>query len=242
MERILDSPQGLIIGAVAIFFLVAVAYGWWKSSVRKQELQAWAARQGFRFQPQKVYGLDTRYHPFDCLQKGNQRYAYNIITGHYANRPFMAFDYHFATYSQDSKGRKTTQHHYFSCLLIELPWPLKPLSIRAEHFFDRIGDFLGGGDIEFESDAFNRAFRIKAIEPQWAFDVLHQDTMELLLRSPRFAIQFGGPWILLRTEEPRRGGLLLTEDLEAALELVTGIVERFPRYLIQELSRSAQAI
>ena len=54
------------------------------------------------------------------------------------------------TYTTTKNGRQT-HHHYFSAIIVESPLPLKPLYLRPESFFDKMAQFMGFDDINFES-------------------------------------------------------------------------------------------
>jgi hypothetical protein len=108
--------------------------------------------------------------------------------------------------------------------------PLKPLRIRPESFFDKIGEFFGFDDIDFESTAFSNAFHVKAKDRRFAFDVLHQATMEFLLGAPRFQIETAGPWISVwKTSRLDPAGF------SDALGVAEGILDRLPEYLLRDL-------
>jgi len=113
--------------------------------------------------------MEERFPNFTCLQEGSNRYACNIMQGTDAGHGVCAFDYHYETYSTDSKGNRTTYHYNFSVVIISTGLPLKPLSIRRETFFDKVGAFLGCEDINFESAEFSRAFFVKSPDRRWAF-------------------------------------------------------------------------
>ena len=64
-----------------------------------------------------------------------------------------------------------------------------------------MGEFFGFDDIDFESDEFSREFCVKAADRRWAFDVIHQATMEFLLAAPRFTIELAGPRVMAYRDE-----------------------------------------
>jgi hypothetical protein len=221
--------------AVLIFigFLVLIIaggiYSYRQTAKRRLALSALAAEQGWTFNPDNDSELITRFSPLKCLEQGSNRYAYNVLTGKYRNRSLCAFDYHYETYSTDSKGNHQTNHHVFSVAVLETELPLKPLLIRPEGFFDRIGEFFGMDDIDFESDEFSRTFHVSSPERRWAFDVIHQATMEFLLAAPRFTIELSGSRVVVF-----RSSCFDPPEFEAALSVAAGIVERLPNYLLRE--------
>ena len=213
-----------------IFFIVIIAVGIYmlnrrRKESRKRELAGWAFSRNLNFIDANDEEMEDRYPHFKCLQQGKHRYAYNIIEGNIDNRMICAFDYHYET----SDG-KNTQDHYFSAVILDAGLFLKPLFIRDENFLDKVADFFGFDDIDFESSEFSRKFYVKAPDRKWAYDVLHQETMEFLLDSPRFTLEFHGRHVI-----SYRKNTFTVKDFEEALHLITGILDRLPKSLVQEL-------
>jgi hypothetical protein len=225
MENLIVVLMALAVAALAI-------WQYYAAQKRRQGLQQWAESQGLTFDPGRDRGFDERFPAFGCLRQGSNRYAYNLMAGRWRDYAFLGFDYHYETYSHDSKGRRQTHHHRFSAVVLGSPVPLKPLFIRPEGFFDRITEFLGFDDIDFESIEFSRAFYVKSPEKRWAYNVLHPRTMDFLLKSPRFTLQFDeGCAIAYRSSQ------FALHEFEAAAEVLRGILERLPRYLAEESRR-----
>ncbi len=223
--------MGILI--VAIFILVMIGLGIWshvQAQRRRRELAAWAARRGLSFNPGTDGSFDYRYGAFSCLARGSGRYAYNVMTGTENGRPVRAFDYHYETHTQTSKGRQT-HHHHFSAVIVDAGLPLKPLVIRAETIFDKIGEFLGMDDIDFESAEFSRRFCVKSPDRRWAFDVLHQAAMEFLLGAPSFNLEFAGTSVIAYRE-----GILPPADFAAALGVAGGLLALLPSSVVKELN------
>ena len=197
---------------------------------RRDELQQCAASHGLSFSAEKDPAMDDRYPLFPCLHEGDHRYAFNIMQGTGANRQVLAFDYHYETHSTDSKGNRTTYSHVFSAVIIDSGLPLQSLSIRSETFMDKVSAFMGFEDINFESAEFNRQFYVTSPDRRWAFDVLNQQSMEFLLASPRFCLEMGnGSVIAFRKEKLSPG------DIEAALGVIEGLLDRIPPSVLNEL-------
>ena len=215
---------GVFFFIVALAVISAVIYGWYAADKRRKELFVWAQSRHLSFSPQKDHGFDTRYPKFNCLNHGSSRYAYNVISGTLANREFLGFDYHYTTGS--GKNRHT---HNFSAIVLQSPILLKPLFIRPENFFDKITEFAGFDDIDFESAEFSRKFYVKSSDKRWAYDVIHPRMMEFLLSKPLFTIQFD-----LNRIMAHRGTKFSVDDFELAVEVLDGIIERFPEYLAKQ--------
>lgn len=210
--------------AALVFFINA-----YQKDQRRKALAAWAESRNLTFSQDKWYEACDRFSEFDCLSKGSNRYGHNVIEGRWGERSILAFDYHYETYSHSSKGGRQTQHHYLSCVILRSRVLLKPLFIRPEGLFDKLGAMLGFDDIDFESAEFSRTFMVKSPDRKWAFDVLHQRTMEFLLAAPRFKIQFGLDCVIAY-----RDNTFSVEDFQNAADVIQGILDRLPQYLVTQ--------
>jgi len=216
------EPSVIIL--IVIVIAGVIAFSIYAAAKRRKELHDWADSRGLNFDPGKSHDMDSRYVEFKCLNKGRNRYAYNIITGPLNQREITAFDYRYTTGS--GKNRKT---HHLSAIIVVAPIPLEPLFIRREGFFDKVTEFFGADDIDFESAEFSRKFFVKSTNKKWAYDVIHQRMMEYLLGAPWFSIQFSGDSIIAWNQ--RR---FTTGDFQSAFGLIEGMIERFPEYLIKQ--------
>ncbi len=220
---------------IVLIFAVVVFVGFWLlrlyyADKRLAELYRWAISRGLSFDAAKDFSMKDRYPDFACLREGSSRYAYNIMRGTKNNRSICAFDYHYETESIDSEGNTQTDNHYFSAVMVETGMPLEPLLIRHETFFDKIGEFFGGGDIHFESAEFNRQFHVASPNRRWAFDALPQPTMEFLLESPRFVLEIQNGCVLAY-----RNNTFTTDGFDAALAVVFGFLDRIPKSVLSDL-------
>ena len=217
-----------------LFILVAIAaviYSFHARDQRRKALAAWAAGNGLSFTPDKDSGFDDRFSDLDCLKQGSDRYAYNIMQGDWRDRGLTAFDYHYETGS----GKNRTSH-YFSAVILDSPIPLKPLYIRREGLFDKITEFFGYDDIDFESAEFSRNFYVKSPDRKWAYDVIHTRMMEYLMSAPEFSVQFDAERVIAwrdSTFEPA--------EFKAAARFILGIFDRLPEYLVRQQKGESDA-
>jgi hypothetical protein len=223
-------PPALIFVLFAVLVIVLAIVGYLQAKKRREALQAFAAEHGLSFDAGRDHGLEQRFPLHGCLREGHDRYGTNVMEGARGERGICAFDYHYETYSTDSKGRRQTHTHWFSAVVVDSRLPLKHLAIRPEGFFDKIAEFVGIDDIDFELGEFSRKFYVKAPDRKWAFDVLHQKTMEFLLLHPKFTVEMAGPWVMVR-----KTGRFAPAEFSAALGVAEGILDRLPKYLLREL-------
>ncbi len=190
---------------------------------RRREIAAWADENGLVFSSRADRSFDRRYPEFGCLSRGHSRSAYNIASGPWNGRSLDAFDYRYVT--GHGKNRST---HTFSALILESSVPLHPLHIRAETAFDKMTAFFGVEDIDFESAQFSKEFYVKSPDKKWAYDVLHQRTIEFLLSKPKFSIQFSRQYVICWRN--RRFNRQVREE---AISVVEGILDRLPEYVLR---------
>lgn len=76
---------------------------------------------------------------------------------------------------------------------IAMPGPLPWLQVYPENLLTR-----ALGDITFESDDFNRRFRVVAQDTRFAYDVLNPQNMTRMLKDARYAkfpFRCDGEWL-----------------------------------------------
>ena len=204
------------------FVVVGVAV--WFNAKRRKDLSSWAAAKGWSFASTRIRHFDDEHGEFPCLRRGHSRYAYNVSKGTEGGRTVVAFDYHYAT------GSGKHRHDYrFSGVLLGSHVLLKPLYIRPENFFDKVSEFFGVDDIDFESAAFSRAFHVKGPDKRWAYDVIHQRTMAFLLSMPVFSIQFGRRSVLVWQNRK-----LSPQLFDQAIAVAAGVLDRLPNYVLRQ--------
>ena len=225
-------PGGFAVFIVLMIVLVIVAavFAHRAAKKRQAELLAWATTHGLSYALGEDRSIEERFPLHRCLGEGSKRYAENVMEGERDGRGICLFDYHYETYSTNSKGGRQTHHHHFSAVVIDTGLPLKALNIRSENFLDKITEFVGYDDIDFELTEFSNKFYVQAPDRKWAYEVLHQSTMEFLLESPRFTLEMAGTWLMAR-----KTGRLKPGQFSEALGVAEGILDRLPRYLLRQL-------
>jgi hypothetical protein len=204
--------------AIIILFVVIVIAGIvfnvLAAKKRREELAALAARLGFAFDSEEDYALADRYEFLDRLNRGSNRYAFNVLRGNHAGHEVVAFDYHYETHSTDSKGKRQTHHHYLSILILLLPRSLTELTIAREGWGSKIAQAFGYDDIDFESAEFSRSFCVRSKDKQLAYDICNPQMMEYLLA---LALAFDGQLAVTEIEHNLKRLVRLRELLPAYL-------------------------
>ncbi|MGD0551667.1 MAG: hypothetical protein ABSB25_03340 [Sedimentisphaerales bacterium] len=213
----------LVIVVIVVIAVLFIIYRFFASYKRRQELANWALSKGLFFIAGKDSSFDSKYPGFDCLQKGHDRYACNVIKGDFAGREFVGCDYHYVT----GYG-KSSREYDISLVIIKSPILLEPLLIRPETFSDKLAELVGFSDIDFESAEFSKKFYVKSPDKKWAYDIIHPRMMEFLMNSPEFSIQFDSLSVIVY-----RDTRFSPAEFEDAANLANGIFERIPDYVVQ---------
>lgn len=218
------------------FLLVGGLLAWlsWKAAEeRKKAFAALAAARGWRW----VARDDSWAERFggDPFGQGDDRKACNVLTGAYEGLAMVAFDYSYETHSTDSKGNRTTTVHRYGVCALQLPSYLPTLELTPESMLTRFAGALGLGDVELESEDFNRRFRVTASDPKFAYDVLHPRAMEALLARPAASLRIAGADAVCWDD-----GRHSVEELDVRLSTLHGLVSGIPSFVWND-SRGASS-
>lgn len=213
-----------------IFLLVIglIIHGYHAAKKRREEMQMLASRLGLSYSSEKDRRFASAYGFIGKLAQGNNRYAFNIMRGNHQGHYVEVFDYHYETESTDSKGDRTTHHHYLSCFLLELPMNVPELTISREGMFSKIAQAFGYADIDFESAEFSKAFCVRSADKRFAYDICHAQMMEYLLANRDLSLEYER-----RTLAMVFGGQLSIPRIEYNLARLVEIRQFFPEYLLE---------
>ena len=214
----------LLVVAGAIYSVIA-------ARKRREELFELAARLGLEFRSGDDYALAERFEFLDKLAQGDNRYAFNILSGSYQQNQVLVFDYHYETHSTDSKGNRQTHHHYFSFFILLLPLHFPELKITREGLLSKIAQALGYDDIDFESAEFSRTFCVRSKDKKFAYDVCNAQMMEYLLANRDLSIEIEGPALALAFDTR-----LSAAEIEGNLQRLLRIRLLLPEYLFTKTS------
>lgn len=181
----------IIILVVAVIIGLVIV-GILQEKKRREAITAMAARLGLAFYPAKDRELARRFGFLDRLCQGSNRYAANTISGTYQGENVLAFDFHYETYSSDSKGRRQTHHHHFSFFILTLPVTFPELTVVREGIFSKIAQAVGYDDIDFESHEFSRKYCVRSRDKKFAYDICNPRMIEYLLANPDLALEIEG--------------------------------------------------
>jgi hypothetical protein len=220
----------LIFALFVVVVIAAAIYGALAARKRREALSALAARLGLNFNPDEDYGLADRFAFLNQLAQGDHRYAFNVLSGTCQQNEVLVFDYHFETHSTDSKGRRTTQDHYFSFFILLLSAGFPELRIAREGLLSKIAQAFGYDDIDFESAEFSRAFCVRSKDKKFAYDVCNAQMIEFLLANRDLSIEIENQALALAFNSR-----LSPEQIESNLQRLIEIRSRLPEYLFTKV-------
>ncbi|GAA1549118.1 hypothetical protein GCM10009804_01860 [Kribbella hippodromi] len=174
-------------GSTWLILLLAVLIGvgifyfnYIRAKKRRELFAGFAAQQGWSYLP--VNNSLAGQWAGTPFRTGDNWRVKNVLSGPYNGHPMVAFDYSYQTHSTDSKGRRTTTTHKYGVVVLQLPGALPHLEVTHEGIFGgAVANAFGFRDLQFESDQFNRAFRVKADDERFGHAVVTPRMMELLL-------------------------------------------------------------
>ncbi|MBO1753114.1 hypothetical protein J4G33_14985 [Actinotalea sp. BY-33] len=225
MVDVVFGVLSFLVPLAMVLIVPAVLLGglWWHFRGIKKTKE-WAAQVGWQY-----VGSDPslvsrwRGQPFG---QGSGRQATRVVTGTYQGRQAVSFAYRYTTGS--GKNRSTTTFHV---LALHLPAYLPTLELTPEGVGARLAKVFGAQDIQFESEAFNRAWRIAAPDERFAHDVLSPRLMERLLRPDALglALRIEGQDVLCWSLGAPQHHLVARR-----LGVMSAIVEAVPRFVWQD--------
>lgn len=216
-----------IVGIIALVVIVAV-FSAIAAKKRREAMAALAASLGLQYSAGKDYSFDERYPFLKKLSQGHRRYAFNIITGQYLGHQVQAFDYHYETYSRDSKGNRRTNHHYFSFFILHFAQIFPELTITREGWGSKVAQFFGYDDIDFESAEFSKKFCVRSSDKRFAYDICHARMIEYLLANQDLNLEIEKHCLTLLFN--RR---LAPEQIKFNLDRLIQLRDLFPDYIME---------
>ncbi len=219
----------IVIGLIVLAMLILGITLWYKDQKRQEALRKWARGRKWKIHRDKRKGWDRELPGIKVLAKGHSRWGKNVITGVFHDRPVTLMDYKYTI----GHG-KHRRDHRVGVAVLHCDFPTIPLFIRRENALDKVGEFLGADDIDFESVEFSRKFFVKASDKKWAFDIIHTRTMEYLLSAPSFTIEYGFAEIAVY-----RNSWCDAKKFEEALDVAWNLYSLTPDFVIQQMKGSS---
>jgi hypothetical protein len=210
------DPISLAVPVVVGGSVVFQSYRVW---ARRAYVRRIASANDWRFEESnRVLATSWPGRPFD---RGEHRDAVNVLRGSRGGRTFTAFDLVYDLRSVRVQRR-------FGVIVLRLPAALPRLVVEPEIVVGegarRAVDL--GAVLRFESDEFNRAFRVSCDSERFGRAVVHPRMMELLLDRGELPWRIAGNH-LIGWHRGRYG----SSDLDRRLALLEQVVGLIPPYV-----------
>lgn len=174
------NAGGILFIVLVVFLAVAIAVLAYRAQQkRREEFFMLANKLGLTYSRQDPF--ETTDYPFDLFSRGDRRAAENMIYGVTNGLDVRLFDYYFVEDHTDTRGNRTSSTYRFSCALAELDAMCPHIALEHEGLFSGLARHLGFHDIEFESDEFNRDWKVHSDDKKFAYAICDARMMQWLL-------------------------------------------------------------
>ena len=194
--------QGLLFALVAIAIVLAFTLSAYFYYQREAGFARVATSLGLGFSERdtsSVRGLD-----FPLFHQGSGTESGNLVSGTLQGAAVAAFDFAYWTETRDAKGMAHRQYHRFLCAVTDLPASCARLSIEHRGLVGQLAGALGIDGVQFESDTFDRAYRVTCDDRRFASALVDPAMIAWLLDAPSQVIfQTAGPHLLVASEDRR---------------------------------------
>ena len=206
----------ILVFAVIIFLVIA---GFFAQKKRAGAIQWFAQSRGLTYEKRNNgwANMDWGY-PFGV---GGGRKANHVMTGQLNGRPVVTFDYQYTTGSGDDRRTVTTM-----VTAIQIPRAFPKLEVGLEGATGRLARKLGFKDIEFESEVFNRKYKVECPNRKFASDVLHARFMEWLMSIDSSGFTVAGPYVITH-----RNGRLAEKAVDLNFSYINAVIDHMPNFV-----------
>jgi hypothetical protein len=192
--------EALVFVLFAVVVIGVAVGGYYFKMRRRDELAVFAQQHGLEYAVNDPFGLvDTS---FTLFTKGDGRGCENVLWGRWQDLPVAVTDFWYYDESTDSKGSRTRTYHRFSVAEVQVAAWMPHVSIGRENLLTSAIEHAGFHDIEFESEDFNRTFRVKGEDREFAFKLVDARMMRWLLSIPGgFGLEVQGPKFIVYSKK-----------------------------------------
>jgi len=199
-----------------------VVLGFARARKRTSALRMMATQFGLSYTP--VVPMEVRVLPLPLLSKGDKQRFRNLLQGRWGGIDLQEFD--LAIIENEGRSSSTT---WYSCAVTQVPAWCQTLTIRPEHLVERVTGQLLGHDVPFESEQFQRSFKVTCEDARFASAFVDARMMAWLLAHGRgWTFEVAGCWVLCYRKVVR------PEELAPLLGTLRGFADHIPR-VVSEL-------
>jgi hypothetical protein len=175
-------PNELVIPAVVVVAIIAVTLSAYFHYQREAAFARVATSLGLTFSERDDSSVRELHFPLFQLGRGTE--TGNLVSGTLQSVPVAAFDFAYWTESRDAKGYTHREYHRFLCAVTDVAARCAPLEIAHRNVLGRLAGALGLDGVQFESDEFDRAYKVTCADHRFATALVDPAMMAWLLDAP----------------------------------------------------------
>ena len=202
------TAAGVLVAALVLTVLTRPRHG--RAEKRWAAERGWLVLGGDEALAQRMLGM---------FGVGSGCRVSHLVAGPFDGRPAMSFEY------WEGGGTTSVECHVVA---VSLPVRLPALRLSPEAMTDRVVEAVGGQDIAFESDEFNRAWRVRSDDAEFAHDVLHPRVMERLMAGDAQGLSV---WVVGTEILCWMPGATHLAAVDERLAVLTAVVDAIPRFV-----------
>jgi hypothetical protein len=219
---------GLIFFGVVALVICAVVIAAVLKAQRHKTIMSIADANGLQYSVYDIFSIITT-NDFHLFQMGDGRGCGNVMRGSWKGVDLYEADYWYYTEQTNGRGQHTRTYTRFQVAIVPISAYLPQLSVTAETLLTRAAGHLGMHDINFESDEFNRTFKIKAQDRAFAFKFIDARMMQwMLFLGPGFSFETSGDALLVYTKRTK------PSEIVKLLEAARQSLDRIPRLIWED--------
>jgi len=166
---------------VGVPIALAFFYAWLAVRRRRRDMARLADRLGYEYLGRDGEDIANALRSTTLFGSARGRRVWNLLSGRRDGLEVSLFDY-----SQSASARRGSWRRWGpldrSVVLIGVPGASFPVFLlRREGVLDKVKAAAGLEDIDFESAEFSRRYYVSCTQKRFAYDVLTQKQMKLLL-------------------------------------------------------------
>jgi hypothetical protein len=222
-QFILAAAVTIPIVALLVAWIVSIRLG---TSRRKRALRALARANALRFEEAGV-GLAGAYR-FALFHRDDYRMFTNVLTGQWRGVSMVESDYWYGSGPSNPtstrRRRRTEGSHHLSVAVVGIAAKCPQVLIERQTPLVTLAQHLGLEDIPFESEDFNRLFRVRSKDRRYATALVDARMMEWLLSTRGdfgFEVHLEGVLVYCQFLQP--------EDVPRLLDVAATFAQHVPR-------------
>jgi hypothetical protein len=185
-------PPYVIYIVMATMLAVMGALWYFAHKAEKQRTEAWrqeAERMGFEFAAAPGLSILGRFPGFQLFAHGDSKAVKNLLRGQASGLEVTVFDYSYVTGS--GKSRHTWSQ---TVITFEFAEPNLPkFSLRPESVWDKIGEWFGYRDIDFDSHPrFSKSYVLRSEDDEGVRQYFAPHVLEYYEESPGVCTEASG--------------------------------------------------